>query len=221
VTFTATLVNTGNIGWSDASVAVDNGVTLTCLKGPAADVATTTGYTAYSNIAGATLPAQHAAVCTGTFTFDQLAYEALTANSKVFTASVENAGTWTVTAADNGALTTSVAVDAVASMQATFDATSCTKPANATASGECCTALCGTQIGSTVVWWLAHLPANLPIRLQHHLCTAPCLLTDLPASAGRMDQGLSATRYLCTRMLLVRDPNSPTTVLCCCCVCSA
>jgi hypothetical protein len=142
--FTATLVNTGNIEWSGAGVAVDNGVTLTCLSGPAIDLPDTTGYTTYTNNAGAALPAQHAAVCTGTFTFDQLAYEDLTANSKIFTASVVNAGAWTVTAADNGALTTSVAVDAVASMQATFDATSCTKPA--TASGEpLSVALCGTS----------------------------------------------------------------------------
>jgi hypothetical protein len=157
VTFTATLVNTGNIEWSGASVAVDNGVTLTCLKGPAADVATTTGYTAYSNDASAVLPAQHAVVCSGTFTFDQLAYEALTANSEVFTVSVVNAGAWTVTAADNGALATSVSVDAVASMQATFDATSCTKPANATASGECCTACVEPKKGAHSL--VAHLLA--------------------------------------------------------------
>jgi hypothetical protein len=131
VTFTATLVNTGNVAWSGASVAVDNGVTLTCLAGPAAGLPDTTGYTEYTNNAGATLPVDHAAVCTGTFTFNQLAYEALTANSKVFTASVTDAGAWAVTAANNGALTTSVAVDTVASMQATFDATSCTAPANA------------------------------------------------------------------------------------------
>jgi hypothetical protein len=133
VTFTATLVNTGTV-WSGAIVAVNNGVTLTCSAGPAADLPNLAGYTAYDNTAVDMLPAQHAVVCTGDFTFDQQAYEALTTNSKVFTASVTDAGAWFVTAAANGALTTSVAVDAVASMQVTFDATSCTAPANA--SGE-------------------------------------------------------------------------------------
>jgi hypothetical protein len=130
-TFTATLVNTGNIAWTGANIAVDNGVTLTCSTGPAANLPNLAGYTAYDNTAVNILPAQHAVVCTGDSTFNQQAYEALTTNSKVYTASVTDAGAWSVTAAANGALTTSVAVDAVASMQVTFDATSCTAPANA------------------------------------------------------------------------------------------
>jgi hypothetical protein len=134
VTFTATLANTGDISLDDAVVAVDNGVSLTCNKGPTAGLPATTA--TYSNDAAAVLAVGHSVVCTGSFTFNQAAFEQLTANSQMFTASVTGAGAWLVIAADNKAMQTSVSVDAVASMQVTFNATSCTAPSSA--SGEWC-----------------------------------------------------------------------------------
>jgi hypothetical protein len=134
VDFTAALANTGNVQLVGAIVAVDNGVTLTCNEGPTASLPTTPA--AYDNHAAAVLPVGHSVVCTGSFTFNQAEYEQLTANTKVFTASVTGASAWQITAADNKAMETTVAVDVVAAMQVTFDAASCTAPANA--SGECC-----------------------------------------------------------------------------------
>jgi hypothetical protein len=132
VDFTATLTNTGNIAISGATVVVDNSVTLTCEEGPTAGLPATPN--PYTNDGAPTLAVAHTAVCSGSITFNQADYEQLTTNSKVFTASVTGAGDWLITAASGGALTTSVAVDADASMQVTFNASSCTAPPNA--SGE-------------------------------------------------------------------------------------
>lgn len=143
VNFTATLANTGNIELADAVVAVDNGVTLTCNEGLTSGLPAS-ATTSYTNTAGtAVLPVGHSVVCTGGFTFDQPDYEQLTTNSKVFTSTVTGASDWAITAADNLAVATSVTVDAVASMQVTFDAASCTAPPSA--SGECCRHCCNLK----------------------------------------------------------------------------
>lgn len=90
--------------------------------------------TSYGNNAGAELPYGHKAVCTGSYTFDQAAFEALTASPKTFTASAV-ATDWTITPAADGSAVANVAATPQPLMQVAFVASSCTKPV--TDSGGC------------------------------------------------------------------------------------
>lgn len=135
VKFTATLINMGNIALVGAKVVLTDVPTLTCKSGDSAATNIPVNGAEYTNDGTATLAYGAAVVCTGTYTFSQASYEALTSASKSFSVSMVNATTWTATAADNGFLTKDVSAQVQPTVTITFQSDTCTKPA--TAFGKC------------------------------------------------------------------------------------
>lgn len=140
VTFTATLTNTGNVKMVGGVVALAGVPPLSCKSG-AVNIASESLETSYDNNAGAELPYGHKAVCTGGYTFDQAAFEALTGSLKVFAASAAATG-WSITPAAVGWEIAEVAATPQPLMQVVFVASSCTKPVNDSGGCEKCQQQC-------------------------------------------------------------------------------
>lgn len=186
---TATLINTGNVQLNGAAVVV-NDVVLTCQTGTTVSTNLTD---TYSNDASAALPYNSKAVCTGTYSFTQASYEALTAAYKPFIAQVQNATGWTVTPADNAADETHVSADVTAVIQATFDSSSCLKPKVLLVSsfGEPLRAQaekCSTMMNAV----------HCPHALVHCVCFTPCCLAATVCLARMPQDAVRFVNFPCT-----------------------
>lgn len=90
VPFTVTLVNTGNLAIDTASISLGD-VTLTCSSEEVGTASASTSFTS----TGGPVPYNHKVVCTGSYKFDEAAFEALTGSYKDFTAAAAATG-WTI-----------------------------------------------------------------------------------------------------------------------------